>query len=51
MTIRMVTGDSAGVNRVVPHMLENDMGTTDGVNNGRGTGLGRDVVGSTTNGV
>ena len=27
-------GDSAGVDQIVPHMLENDMGTKDDMNNG-----------------
>ena len=42
-------GDSTGTDRVVPRALENDTGTTDGVSDGRETGLSRDDVGSTTN--
>ena len=44
-------GDSAGVDRIVPHALENDAGTTNGVNDGGETRFGQDDVGSTTSSI
>ena len=44
-------GDSVAIDRVVPHMLENDTGTMDGVNDGRETGLGQDDAGNTASSV
>jgi len=44
-------GDSIGVDRVVPHMLENDTGVTDGVDDSRETVLGQDDISGTANSV
>ena len=44
-------GDGAGVDRIVPHTLENDTGTTNGVNDGGETGFSQDDIGSTTGGI
>jgi hypothetical protein len=42
---------SAGVDRVVPHPLEDDTGLADGVDDGGKSRLGEDDVGGTTGGV
>ena len=44
-------GDSASVNRIVPHTLENDTGTTNGVNDGGETWFSQDDICSATSGV
>ena len=44
-------GDGAGVDQVVPHTLEDDMGTTDDVDDGGETGLSQDDISSTMSSV
>lgn len=44
-------GDGTSVDGVVPHTLENDTRTVNGVDDGRKTRLGQDNVGSTTSGI
>ena len=39
-------GDGTGVDRIVPHALENDTGTANSVNDGGETGFSRDDIGS-----
>ena len=43
--------DSAGVDRILPHTLENDTGIADGMNDGGESGLGQDDIGSATSSV
>ena len=44
-------GNGAGVDRVVPHTLEDDTGTADGVDDSGETGLSQDDIGGTTGGI
>ena len=44
-------GDGASVDQAVPHTLENDTGTTNGVNDCGETWLGQDNISGTTSGV
>lgn len=44
-------GDGTGVDGVVSHTLENDSGTSNGVNNGGQSGLGQDDIGGTSGSV
>lgn len=44
-------GNSASVDRVVTHTLEDDTRLTDGVNDGRKSGFGKNDIGGTTSGI
>lgn len=44
-------GNGTGVDGVVSHTLENDSGTSDGVNDGGQSGFGQDNIGGTSSGV